>query len=251
MRVSTAEAHDPYAGAMAFRTLSLISLLALIACGDDDAALDASSDTGRDTAVADTGSEDTAPDDTGTDTGPEDMGTDTAVADTGAGDTGSDTGTADVGTDAGLEECIFGGPSCGPERYCDFPRGSCGADDARGVCRERPVDCPDVDIPTCGCDGVVHGNGCEAHAAGTDESDVGGCEAPDETSFSCGRIFCQDTSFCRRLGDDTGMADSFECPELPAACDDEPDCECLDGAGCGDACSADEAGNLTVVCFGG
>lgn len=73
----------------------------------------------------------------------------------------------------------FAGLTCRPDEWCDFDDGGlCGGADALGVCRPRPGNCVDISMPVCGCDGVTHGNGCEANAAGTDVASDGPCAMP-------------------------------------------------------------------------
>lgn len=59
--------------------------------------------------------------------------------------------------------------------WCSRPAGAC---DAPGICRLRPVGCPDVWRPVCCCDGQTYGNVCEAAAAGVNvASEDGGCSS--------------------------------------------------------------------------
>lgn len=163
-----------------------------------------------------------------------------------AGGGGMGTGTACGG---------FVGMQCGPTEYCDFPDEQCGAADGVGVCKPRPQGCPEFYSPTCGCDGVVYGNSCDAASAGQDVSDLGGCMAPEGT-FGCGHSFCTlATEFCQKtLSDVGGMPDSYSCAPLPMACGDMPSCACL-GDPCGapvpGSCVQDVSGGLTFTCPGG
>lgn len=63
----------------------------------------------------------------------------------------------------------FTGGSCDGDEYCDWPTEECGIADGVGVCRARPVLCPELYMPVQGSDGQVYGNACEAHAAGADD----------------------------------------------------------------------------------
>jgi hypothetical protein len=146
----------------------------------------------------------------------------------------------------------FVGATCSADEFCDFGRNSCGATDESGICRARPTGCPDFFQPTCGCDGEVHSNPCEANAAGVDTSDIGSCPAPPN-QFACGSTFCDlDTQFCQRAGSDIGgEPDSFQCIELPISCEPIANCGCLANEPCGRECSGDSSNGLTVVCFGG
>lgn len=213
--------------------LFLLALLSFsLACGDDDSPVDggpdARTDTGTDSGVA-------------MDTG--------GILDTGVLlDTGM---PLDSGADVGFVACGgFGGSACAATEYCDFPDNRCGAADGSGVCRPRPATCPDLVDPRCACDGMIYGNGCEAAAAGQDTNDLGGC-TPPEGRFECGSLTCTTSEYCTVVTDDTGMANTYSCAMLPAACSDDAACACVASVPCGDLCDADEDGNLTVTCPGG
>jgi hypothetical protein len=146
----------------------------------------------------------------------------------------------------------FSGAQCSADEFCDFARNSCGASDETGTCRTRPVSCPDLFAPTCGCDGQVHGNSCDANAVGTDTSDIGSCDPPPG-QFACGHTFCTlDSEYCQRAGSDIGgEPDSFGCNALPIGCTAGSDCSCLANEPCGSECSGDPASGFQVLCFGG
>lgn len=218
------------------RFLFLVTCVLALACGDDDGA----TDSGTDVGTGDVGTRDSG-DDVGTSDGGDDART---------SDSGEDAPTSDSGDDAG-EPTACGarlGDTCSPNEYCDFPDDICGAADGTGVCRARPEGCPDVYMPVCGCDGTVHGNGCEANSAGSDVNRIGSCTPPEGT-FACGFRFCSTTQYCRVIIDDTGMPPAFECAEFPVC--SVNDCSCVAGEACGEMCDTNDDGNVTVTCPGG
>jgi len=67
-------------------------------------------------------------------------------------------------------------PPCADDAYCDFTdEAQCGAADVPGVCLPRPEACILIYDPVCGCDGLTHGNACQAASAGTDVAYEGEC----------------------------------------------------------------------------
>lgn len=69
---------------------------------------------------------------------------------------------------------------CPDAFYCQFRINQCGGDPnsvdaAQGVCLPRPLGCPDVWAPVCGCDGQTHSNACDAAAAGVSIRHLGQC----------------------------------------------------------------------------
>jgi hypothetical protein len=58
---------------------------------------------------------------------------------------------------------------CGAGKYCAKQPGDCAG---VGACTLRPVSCPDVEDPVCGCSGTVYGNACIAARSGVN---VGAC----------------------------------------------------------------------------
>lgn len=70
----------------------------------------------------------------------------------------------------------LGGGECDPDEFCDIDIGSvCGIFGDIGICTQRPVGCPDIWAPVCGCDLMEYGNECEANALGTSVAFEGGC----------------------------------------------------------------------------
>jgi len=60
---------------------------------------------------------------------------------------------------------------CPVDDYCR----KVGCNDPAGACETRPMACPDVWMPVCGCDGQTYGNACEAAAAGVNVAYPGEC----------------------------------------------------------------------------
>lgn len=86
-------------------------------------------------------------------------------------------------------EC--GGPAqfaCPPGMYCDYGE-TCGGLDKVGTCRRQFTDCPNEDLPVCGCNGEDYASPCYANASGVTIAYKGTCirdqkvEAPPPTKF--------------------------------------------------------------------
>lgn len=157
-----------------------------------------------------------------------------------------------AGADAGPAPLCGGllGVACAATEYCDFPTDSCGVADQAGTCRPRPAACPAVVMTVCACDGMTYGNGCEAAAAGHDLSAAGGCPAPAGT-FGCGTTFCSvGTQYCQAVfGGAFDAAPTFTCLPIPAGCGATPTCACFSGETCGNMCTQDAAGDVTLTCL--
>jgi hypothetical protein len=162
-------------------------------------------------------------------------GTDGGAGQGGTGGSGGSTGGsggfagASTGGSSGSGTVCggLGGITCAANEFCDFTPDTCGAGDLTGVCTIRPDGCPELEQPTCGCDGAIHGNSCEAQAAGTDVSENGGCLVP-VGHFPCGPTFCDGTNtYCQKVTDDTGGPTSYTCNALPTACVGQADCSCF------------------------
>ena len=221
-----------YADSM-LRTTTLFFLIFTLACGDDDTSTDVGPATdapASDAPMAD------AP------------ATDAPATDAPASDAPMADAPAEDAAPAGCGG--FAGATCADTEYCDFPDNLCGGADGLGECVPRPDACAGVDDPVCGCDGTVYGSICNANVAGQDVNGLGGCDAPAE-SFECGSRFCPTTSYCQIVVDDTGLPPEFHCGPLPAACGGAADCSCVEAEPCGDICSADASGNVTLTCPGG
>lgn len=145
---------------------------------------------------------------------------------------------------------------CAADEFCDYPLDDCGGDDGQGECAPRPDDCPTIDEPTCGCDGTVHSNACEANASGVDVS-VGGCTPPNG-DFTCGTGFCGLASeACFQTPNDVAKPPPvfYSCGDLPPACDQVavPTCVCAQSlaTSCNGTCEDAVGGGVIIHCPGG
>ena len=79
------------------------------------------------------------------------------------------------------------GIPCGPDEFCELPKGECQLADAQGVCVPVPKLCPDLYAPVCGCDGTTYSNDCERQMAGVQFGHEGPCGAPCDTACDCAK----------------------------------------------------------------
>jgi Kazal-type serine protease inhibitor domain len=114
------------------------------------------------------------------------------------------------------ESLCFDNESCGPEAFCRKPVGRC---DGLGACHPRPVPCPNVVDPVCGCDGQTYANECVAGNAGVALAHRGPCEEEPTPTPSP----TPETSPSPEACDITDPCPQAEFCELPAgACASEP-----------------------------
>ena len=138
-----------------------------------------------------------------------------------------------VGGAGGASGVPCGAITCAATQFCDWAGNTCAGLEPMGTCRARPQGCTTAIDTVCGCDGAVYSNPCAASAAGADISEAGGCSAPAGT-FACGPRFCmKGMQFCeRRPSGMTGVAGTYTCKALPAACGATPACACLSAVSC-------------------
>jgi len=138
---------------------------------------------------------------------------------------------------------------CGYVAYCDAPPGTCPGGGVVGSCAPRPDDCIGEQTQiTCGCNGQIYVNACEAYAVGVDVGSQEGCQAPTD-AFACGPVLCEHgTEYCESING------YYQCKPLPAACEPvDATCGCLDPVLCTSApvpptCEKNADGDFFVSC---
>ena len=136
------------------------------------------------------------------------------------------------------------GPQCPVGEIFQHSDFRCGRGSSAGFCNPPSTNCQSWEPATCGCDGVVYQNVCEADHAGVDFGLVDQCTAPPDM-FACGYYFCpRNTTFCLESVVESGGG-GFSCEPIPSKCASTPSCECLLKSY--DECESDGMGGFHVT----
>ena len=119
------------------------------------------------------------------------------------------------------------GPQCPAGKVFEHSDFRCGKASSAGLCTTPSTNCQSWEPATCGCDGVVYQNVCEALHAGVDFGLVDQCTAPPDM-FACEYYFCpRNTTFCNEIPYESEGYSDFSCEPMPPECASVPSCECL------------------------
>ena len=66
---------------------------------------------------------------------------------------------------------------CPNGQFCQYMPGHCTAGFFPGTCTKKPVICPLIFLPVCGCNGKTYGNDCQRRAAGVSLRHTGRCRS--------------------------------------------------------------------------
>lgn len=121
---------------------------------------------------------------------------------------------------------------CGSSSLCNEGINSCGIFGTfQGSCRARPTVCSENGPAVCGCDGKRYTSTCEAHKAGVDTFNLGGCRSESPDAFRCLDSQCKASEICHIAvnGKQGPLQPRFNqsCVNPPSECDEKPSCDCV------------------------